>query len=71
MPSTKAFMLCAEGNLMTVFSAPDYPQFQPNDNDRFNNLAAVAMLRSSQGDYTEPELVEYSAAPRPPVSVTQ
>lgn len=56
---------------MTVFSAPDYPQFQPNDNDRFNNMGAVAVLRSSQGNYTQPELVEYSAVPRPPVSVCQ
>lgn len=53
---------------MTVFSAPDYPQFQPNDGERFNNLGAVAVLRSEHGNYTQPELVEYSAAPRPVVS---
>lgn len=67
-------LLCicnAEGNLVTVFSAPDYPQFQPNDDDRFNNLGAVAVLRNDQGHYTEPDFVEYSAAPRPPVSPCQ
>ncbi|KAL3157028.1 hypothetical protein ABBQ38_001277 [Trebouxia sp. C0009 RCD-2024] len=54
-----------EGNLMTVFSAPDYPQFQPSNEDRFNNLGAVAVLRGSHASYTSPELVEYSAVPRP------
>ncbi|KAL3146432.1 hypothetical protein ABBQ32_003111 [Trebouxia sp. C0010 RCD-2024] len=53
------------GNLMTVFSAPDYPQFQPSNEDRFNNLGAVAVLRGSHGSYTSPEMVEYSAVPRP------
>lgn len=52
---------------MTVFSAPDYPQFQPTNEDRFNNLGAVAVLRGSHEDYTLPEMVEYSAAPRPQV----
>lgn len=53
---------------MTVFSAPDYPQFQPINEDRFNNLGAVAVLRGSHGNYTSPELVEYSAVPRPQVN---
>lgn len=53
---------------MTVFSAPDYPQFQPSNEDRFNNLGAVAVLRGSHGSYTSPEMVEYSAVPRPQVS---
>lgn len=61
----------AEGKLMTVFSAPDYPQFQPNNEDRFNNLGAVAVLRGSQGNYASPEMVEYPAAPRPQVSIRQ
>ena len=53
---------------MTVFSAPDYPQFQPTNEDRFNNLGAVAILRGNHDDYTVPEMVEYSAAPRPQVN---
>lgn len=52
---------------MTVFSAPDYPQFQPANEDRFNNQGAVAVLRSSHDSFTSPEIVEYSAVPRPEV----
>ena len=55
---------------MTVFSAPDYPQFQSSQEDRFNNLGAVAVLRGCQDNYTSPEMVEYAAAPRPQVSLT-
>ena len=58
----------AEGKLVTVFSAPDYPQFQPSQEDRFYNLGAVAVLRGSHDNYASPEMIEYSAAPRPPVS---
>lgn len=54
-----------EGKLMTVFSAPDYPQFQPSQEDRFNNLGAVAVLRGSHDNYASPEMIEYPAAPRP------
>ena len=74
--ATQATFLCcsllswcfAEGKLVTVFSAPDYPQFQPNHEDRFNNLGAVAVLRGSHDNYASPEMIEYSAAPRPQVS---
>ncbi len=52
---------------MTVFSAPDYPQFQADGEERYNNLAAVAVL-SSPG-YDEPRFVQYNAVlPRPAVS---
>jgi len=54
------------GCLMTVFSAPDYPQFQPVDDpsDRFNNLAAVAVLQAP--DWATPVMKQYSAVlPRP------
>lgn len=54
-----------EGKLMTVFSAPDYPQFQPSSEDRFNNLGAVAVLRGSHDNFATPEMVEFPAAPRP------
>ncbi|DBA77455.1 hypothetical protein WJX77_000861 [Trebouxia sp. C0004] len=54
-----------EGKLVTVFSAPDYPQFQPSQEDRFNNLGAVAVLRGSHDNYASPEMIEYPAAPRP------
>ena len=53
---------------MTVFSAPDYPQFQPSQEDRFNNLGAVAVLRGSHDNYASPEMIEYTAVPRPQVS---
>lgn len=53
---------------MTVFSAPDYPQFQPSNEDRFNNLGAVAVLRGSRECFTSPEIVEYPAVPRPQVT---
>ena len=52
---------------MTVFSAPDYPQFQPSSEDRFKNLGADAVLLGSSDNYASPEMVEYSAAPRPQV----
>ncbi|KAK9867191.1 hypothetical protein WJX84_006772 [Apatococcus fuscideae] len=55
---------CSSGKLMTVFSAPDYPQFQADDDDRYNNLAAVALLSSPC--YDEPHFLQYSAVlPRP------
>ncbi len=61
-------LVFAEGKLVTVFSAPDYPQFQPSREDRFNNLGAVAVLRGSHDNYASPEMIEYPAAPRPHVS---
>ena len=52
---------------MTVFSAPDYPQFQADGEERYNNKAAVAVL--SHPGYDEPQFVQYSAVlPRPAVS---
>ena len=53
---------------MTVFSAPDYPQFQllEEGEERYNNLAAVAMLRAPS--YAEPEMRQFEARqPRPEV----
>jgi hypothetical protein len=52
------------GRLATLFSAPDYPQFYPEGEARANNRAAVARLRAPHFD--EPELLHFSAAPRPP-----
>ncbi len=50
---------------MTVFSAPDYPQFQLAG-DRYDNLGAV--LRLSPPGYTEPVALQFSASlPRPEV----
>ncbi|KAL4428044.1 hypothetical protein ABPG75_002133 [Micractinium tetrahymenae] len=52
------------GKLMTVFSAPDYPQFMPDDAERYNNLAAVAVLTAP--DWATPNMRQYAAAhPRP------
>ena len=56
------------GRLLTVFSAPDYPQFQPVDDpaDRFDNLAAVAVLAGPRWD--DPLMMQYEAVlPRPEV----
>ncbi|EFJ50937.1 hypothetical protein VOLCADRAFT_103728 [Volvox carteri f. nagariensis] len=58
------------GQLVTVFSAPDYPQFQvvaeegEEAGKRFNNLAAVAVL--SAPDYATPNMRTFAAVtPRP------
>ena len=49
---------------MTVFSAPDYPQFQCGE--RYMNRGAV--LRFQEPDYATPQPLEYSALlPRPSV----
>ena len=62
-------LLCAGGKLYTVFSAPDYPQFQADEDERYNNVASVAVL--STPNYDEPRFVQYSAVlPRPAVSTT-
>ena len=51
------------GTLATVFSAPDYPQFQETE-IRSNNLGAVAVL--SGPNWTTPRFVTYQAMlPRP------
>lgn len=57
-------LLCAVGKLMTVFSAPDYPQFMADDTRRFRNKGAVAVL--SAPTYTEPVMKQFEAVlPRP------
>ena len=54
----------AEGRLMTVFSAPDYPQFIHEQADRYRNKAAVAVL--SAPDFGVPRMVQFEAdMPRP------
>ncbi|GMH33289.1 hypothetical protein BSKO_01123 [Bryopsis sp. KO-2023] len=50
------------GKLMTVFSAPDYPQYQ-DGTSRFNNEGAVLIL--SGPDFSNPEIQRFTAAPRP------
>eukprot|EP00210_Caulerpa_lentillifera_P006344 g6060.t1 len=55
------------GNLVTVFSAPDYPQFQIGD-ERTNNTASVVVLKAP--DYATPDIIEFSAVlPRPAATV--
>jgi hypothetical protein len=55
------------GKLYTVFSAPDYPQFTAPDEERHNNLAAVAVLRGP--GWNDPDMVQYGAVhPRPPAT---
>lgn len=47
-------------------SAPDYPQFMPDDAERYNNLAAVAVLTAP--DWASPNMRQFAAAhPRPEV----
>jgi hypothetical protein len=55
------------GQLLTVFSAPDYPQFQVGgDEDRTRNKAAAVRLERPGWD--EPSFVQWEAAlPRPKV----
>jgi hypothetical protein len=48
---------------MTLFSAPDYPQFQAGP--RSENMAAVATL--SPPEYCSPKLQQFAACPHPPV----
>jgi hypothetical protein len=48
---------------VTVFSAPDYPQFQPDDEPRHNNRASVLRLRPN--DPTTYDIITFSAVPRP------
>ena len=56
---------CTEaGNLCTVFSAPDYPQFIPPGEPRYGNKGAYALLEAP--DYAKPRFVQYEATlPRP------
>ena len=61
----KQVTLLTGGNVMTVFSAPDYPQFQTSD-QRYDNLGALLRLR--EPDYATPEPLQFAAQlPRPPV----
>lgn len=57
----------ASGKLMTVFSAPDYPQHLPEDMDRYGNKAAVFVL-SAKTEFASPEIKQWEAVlPRPEV----
>ncbi|XP_024517518.1 serine/threonine-protein phosphatase 7 isoform X1 [Selaginella moellendorffii] len=54
------------GKLITLFSAPDYPQFQATET-RFNNKAAYIVLEPP--DFCEPDIRVFEAVlPRPHVS---
>lgn len=53
------------GILMTLFSAPNYPQFQPSDQERVVNKAAFVVLHSEK--IYEPEIHQFEAVPRPSV----
>lgn len=62
-------MLPAAGKLYTVFSAPEYPQFVGDEEERTHNRAAVAVL--SAPDYAKPRMVQFEAdLPRPEVGRT-
>jgi len=52
------------GKLVTVFSAPDYPQFICADAERYRNKASVVVL--SAPDYSTPAIKQFEAVlPRP------
>ena len=51
------------GRLVTLFSAPDYPQHVGSGEARSRNRAAFAVLHGS--DFDEPAVTHFSAAPRP------
>lgn len=52
---------------MTLFSAPDYPQFIADGEDRYHNKAAVLHLTAP--DYATPQVESFEAVlPRPQVS---
>lgn len=55
------------GKLVTVFSAPDYPQFLGSDELRISNRGAIIVLNAP--DYASPEVVRFSASKRPEVEV--
>ncbi|XP_039850160.1 serine/threonine-protein phosphatase 7-like isoform X2 [Panicum virgatum] len=48
------------GKLITVFSAPDYPQFQASE-ERYNNLGAYLVLRAP--DFATPMFCSFESAP--------
>lgn len=50
------------GKLITLFSAPDYPQFQESSL-RFNNKGAYIVLESP--DFSMPQIFTFGAVPRP------
>lgn len=56
--------MCA-GKLVTIFSAPDYPQHQAGD-ERFDNKASVLELKAPS--YAEYDVITYGAVPRPPAT---
>jgi len=51
---------------LTVFSAPDYPQFMSPDEERYRNKASVVVLTAP--DYSNPTIKQYEAVPRPEAS---
>mmetsp|Transcript_19846 Transcript_19846/g.63159 ORF Transcript_19846/g.63159 Transcript_19846/m.63159 type:complete len:428 (-) Transcript_19846:237-1520(-) len=57
---------CESGRLVTVFSAPDYPQFVAEGENRVHNQGAFIRLRGP--DFTDPQPVCFDAAPRPKAS---
>ena len=55
------------GKLMTVFSAPDYPQFLPDISPRYHNKGSIAVLKHPH--YAIPVLRQFEAVqPRPKAS---
>jgi hypothetical protein len=60
-------LIASGGRLVTLFSAPDYPQFMAEGEERYRNKGAVLHLRPP--DYATPLVESFEAVlPRPPVS---
>jgi len=68
LPGLAVLLLIASGGqLVTLFSAPDYPQFMAEGEERYRNKGAVLHLRPPH--YATPLVESFEAVlPRPPVS---
>jgi serine/threonine-protein phosphatase 5 len=55
-----------DGKLVTVFSAPDYPQFRDFGDTRHNNEGAFIRLKGDSNFCSVDDVCFFSATPRPP-----
>ena len=55
-----------DGKLVTIFSAPDYPQFRDFGDTRHNNEGAFIRLKGETNFCSVEDVCTFSATPRPP-----
>ena len=55
-----------DGKLVTVFSAPDYPQFRDYGETRHNNLGAFIRLKGETKFCSIDDIFSFESTPRPP-----